>query len=171
MSGPNIIVQTNAGKPLYCRYGDVDSISHVAATIQVITDSVPIHSIQTDCSVIAFMKARSLTLIAISSNPHYDDIAHLFSLLELTYSHLVFFISDRFQEALDISPGFDLNIMLGSFRKSLDTVLDRALPQRNCTPFQLSCGVEVHGIPSKVLFCDFTASNFSSYFSPHSAFI
>jgi hypothetical protein len=119
--GPNVIVLTNAGKPIFCRYGDVDSIAHLTATVQLITDIVKsdddsIHSIHTDCSIIAFMNIRSLSLIAMErvNDPdnHQEVLPFLKLLLEITYQHFLFLLSDGFQTALENSPGIDLQLLL-----------------------------------------------------------
>jgi len=157
--GPNVIVMTNAGKPLFCRYGDIDNIAHITATIQLTLDTIrssgeSMHSIHTDSSIIAFLSIRSLTLIAIEnrsdSDKDPDILPFLQFILEITHQHFVFMLSDSFQAALENSPGIDLSNTFGSLHTSLQYLLDKTLPQSNCAFFQIACGVEVYGLPYKV---------------------
>lgn len=155
--GPNIIVLTNAGKPVFCRYGNLESIAHITATVQVIIDNIRsedelIHSVQTDCSIIVFMNVRSLTLIAVQyitdKYQQFYDLPWLKLLLEITYQHFILLLSDRFQMALEESPSLDLQFILESCHKSLQNILYKASPLVNCASLQLACGVEVYEVSS-----------------------
>ena len=140
-----ILIMSQAGKPIFSTSGDAESLAKMCGLIQAIRISVmdpksnlgDIQMLKTTRNDMVFMSVGSLTLVAISDSQ--STIAHLKLQLEYMYSHIIFTMTNQVQAVFAQSPGYDLDISDSAFQHVFNDVSVTA-PQ-NC----LTGGAQVVG--------------------------
>lgn len=151
--GPNVIVLSEAGKPIFSRWGNEDDLAMTCALVQTIRASTvdddsfglgDIQSIRSDELSMVFLSVGALTLIAVSELGQDGDCeteAYLRLQLEYVYGQIIFTLTEQVQSIFKTSPNFDLRNMLGATDSVMLGILDQAGPLGNGGPF-LTAGVE-----------------------------
>ncbi|KAL7451827.1 hypothetical protein ACHAWC_003609 [Mediolabrus comicus] len=137
--GPNIIILSAAGKPIFVRHGsDEDEWASACGLIAGMkanvlsfddTDSTlgDIQSIKAGKSLIVFLNTKALTLVAISDGETGSQCEGWLRLqLEYTYTQVIFTLTDQIQNIFEQSPNYDLRTMMGP---NVDTSLRNLLDQ------------------------------------------
>lgn len=137
--GPNIIILSAAGKPIFVRHGsDEDEWASACGLIAGMkanvlsfddTDSTlgDIQSIKAGKSLIVFLNTKALTLVAISDGDTGSQCEGWLRLqLEYTYTQVIFTLTDQIQNIFEQSPNYDLRTMMGP---NVDTSLRNLLDQ------------------------------------------
>lgn len=111
-----VFVLTEAGKPIYTRYGDETSLCNVMATFSVIVHKMReykgdgtaqnIHSIITNVNRTVFLKKNQLFFIIITTKPS-DTILRLQNVLETLSFQITFAITGLYIKTLKDSPSYD----------------------------------------------------------------
>ena len=123
-----ILIMSQAGKPIFTTSGDAESLVKTCGLIQAIRTSVmdlksslgDIQILKTAQKHIVFMSVGSLTLVAISNSQ--ASIAHLKLQLEYMYSHIIFTMTSQVQAVFAQSPGYDLDISNSAFQHVFNDV-------------------------------------------------
>ncbi len=140
--GPNIIILSSAGKPIYVRHGsDEDEWSSACGLLQGLRANVlsfdggdsslgEIQSIRAGDMLIVFLNTRALTLVAISDGENGSQSEGWLRLqLEYAYAQVIFTLTDQTQSIFEQSPSFDLRTMMGpNVDISLTNLLDQFDP-------------------------------------------
>ena len=153
---PNIIVLSNAGKPIYTRYEEDDEqitiacgcIQALIATTAQIDNSNNseggISSINAGKLKIVFLTSGSIILVAISdSNGIQNETSNIYLRLQLEYIYLqiLFTLTKQVQDIYIKNPSFDLRRMLGN---DADKIMNHILYKMNTdTGCFLTSGIEV----------------------------
>ena len=137
--GPNIIILSAAGKPIFVRHGsDEDEWASACGLIAGMkanalsfddTDSTlgDIQSIKAGKSLIVFLNTKALTVVAISDGETGSQCEGWLRLqLEYTYTQVIFTLTDQIQNIFEQSPNYDLRTMMGP---NVDTSLRNLLDQ------------------------------------------
>lgn len=155
--GPNVLILSSAGKPIFVRYGSInkddregdpneDEWSTACGIIQGLRANVlsfgldglhrgasclgDIQSIQAGKRLIVFKNTDALTLVAISDREdgnHNEAWLHL--QLEYVYSQVIFTLTAQVQSIFLKNPSYDLRSMMGSnVNSSIRNLLDRFDP-------------------------------------------
>lgn len=131
--GPNIIVLSKAGKPIFSRYGSEEDLMPICGIAQAILATASTVSnqenddngIQFICAKnlkIAFLTVGFVTLIGVSEDEEITEpFLHL--LLEYVYSQVVFTLTDQMQKVFQRTPSFDMRGLLGATERVLDGLL------------------------------------------------
>jgi len=145
--GPNILILSSAGKPIFVRYGNEDEWSTACGVIQGIRANVLsfgidglnergastlgyIQSIQAGERLLVFKNTEALTLVAISDRKDGNhNEAWLRLQLEYVYSQVIFTLTAQVQSIFELNPSYDLRTMMGSnVNSSIRNLLDRFDP-------------------------------------------
>ena len=151
--GPNIIILSAAGKPIFVRYGsdsgaeaNEDEWSTACGILQGLRANIlsfgltglergasslgDLQSIQAGTKLIVFKHTDALTLFSISDRKDGNhNEAWLRLQLEYTYSQVIFTLTDQVQSIFKRSPGYDLRSMMGpNVNDSIRNLLDRFDP-------------------------------------------
>ena len=140
--GPNVIILSAAGKPIFVRHcGDEDEWSTACGLLQGIRANVlsfggnesslgEIQSIQAGKMLIVFLNTKALTLVAISDGENGSQSeAWLRLQLEYAYAQVIFTLTDQIQSIFEQSPGYDLRTMMDpNVDASLRNLLDQFDP-------------------------------------------
>ena len=155
--GPNVLILSSAGKPIFVRYSDdADTWATACAVVQAVRANVlsfglsgidrgasafgDICSIHAGNRLIVFMHTEAITLVAISDNGHGEAWMRL--LLEYAYSQVLFTLTDQVQAILQSTPNYDLRSMIDSnATESIRNLLD-GFEGHGCASF-LTSGIEV----------------------------
>jgi First Longin domain of FUZ, MON1 and HPS1/Second Longin domain of FUZ, MON1 and HPS1 len=114
----NFLVMSNAGKPIYYRYGKEDEMCRICGLLEAVRSSVPnalggetMRCFKTREKSLVFLSFGSLLLVAIGDN----DESEAFLRLQLEYllGHILFTVTERVQEQFAFDPSFDLRTLLG----------------------------------------------------------
>lgn len=151
--GPNVLIMSGAGKPIFVRYGsndrksceeeeaDEDEWATACSLIQAIRANVmsfsldseeaaplgDIKSIKAGRKIIVFMSTEALTLVAIGDQSLDTEFLHLH--LEYTYAQVIFTLTNQVNAIFRRSPNYDLRTMMGpNVNASLRNLLDRFDP-------------------------------------------
>ena len=152
--GPNVLIMSGAGKPIFVRYGNSDQTSDVelheddedewataCSLIQAIRANImsfgidsdqaaplgDIQSIKAGRKIIAFMNTEALTLVAIGDEEVDTEFLHLH--LEYVYAQVIFTLTNQVNSIFGRSPNYDLRTMMGpNVNASLRNLLDRFDP-------------------------------------------
>ena len=154
--GPNVIVMSSAGKPIFSRFGHEEDLSSACSLVQAIRASIhqldgshqgggDIHSLEADDLKMVFLTIGSLTLVAISDEitegECCDTEAYLRLQLEYVYGQIIFTLTDTIQSVFHRKHNFDMREMLGATDVVIRGLLDRAGPSGHGGSF-LCAGVE-----------------------------
>lgn len=127
--GPNVIMLSNAGKPIFSRYGNEEDLSNTCALLQAIsstTEENPIQSFRAGPLQIVISRVKYVTLVAISNNGGETGV-FLRMLLEYVYAHVVFTLTEQVQQLFLQHKNCDVISLLGqSAAKHLYSMLDQA---------------------------------------------
>jgi len=154
----NVIVMSEAGKPIFSRYGSPGEVARQCGLIQALRTAVnvnnstlglgEIQSIHSENLCIVFMTVGSITLINTlekdKTNPGDDAVyaidTEAFGRLQLeyVYANLIFILTSNIQNAFLHNPGFDLRSMMNSNDNLLRGLLDESDPEGNPGPFLVS---------------------------------
>jgi len=156
--GPNVIIMSAAGKPIFLRYGrrersggvggeaNEDEWATACGIIQGLRANVlsfgidgsdrgasslgDIQSIKAGKRLIVFKHTEALSLVSISdrSDGNHNE-AWLRLLLEYAYSQVIFTLTSQVQSIFKSSPSYDLRSMMGpNVNDSIRNLLDRFDP-------------------------------------------
>lgn len=140
----NVIVMSEAGKPIFFRWGNDEQVTKMCGLVSAIRTSVldsdalglgDLQSLQSEELTVVFMTVGSIILIATSRRGKYGECeteAYLRLQLEYVYGHIVFTLTEKVQDVFQQNPGFDLGNMLGSNDSAMLGILDEAGPLGNC---------------------------------------
>ena len=154
----NVIVMSEAGKPIFSRYGSQGEVARQCGLIQALRTAVnvnnstlglgEIQSIHSKNLCIVFMTVGSITLVNTlqknKTNPDDDGTkiidTEAFGRLQLeyVYANLIFMLTSNIQSAFLHNPGFDLRSMVNSNDNLLRGLLDESGPEGNPGPFLVS---------------------------------
>jgi hypothetical protein len=152
-SGPNVIVLSSAGKPIFSRWGDEEKLTAACGLIQAIRAAVTddpslggdIQSIQAGGTKMVFLTVGHLTLLAIAEggtgSGECETEAYLRMQLEYLYGQIIFTLTDTIQSVFSRRHNYDLRSMLGATETVMRGILDQACPLGNGGSF-LCAGVE-----------------------------
>ena len=152
-SGPNVIVLSSAGKPIFSRWGDEEKLTAACGLIQAIRASIlddpslggDIQSLQAGGTRMVFHTVGHLTLLAIAEggtgSGECETEAYLRMQLEYVYGQIIFTLTDTIQNVFTQRHNYDLRSMLGATETVMRGVLDQASPLGNGGAF-LCAGVE-----------------------------
>ena len=153
VEGPNIIVMSDAAKPIFSRWGNEEELSTACSLIQAIRASAlddpslghgDICAIKSKRSKFVFLTVGALTIVSVSSiGPNGDCETDVFlrMQLEYIYGQIIFTLTNHVQNIFAHSPNFDLRNMLGATDNDIRNILDQTGPLGNEGPF-LTAGVE-----------------------------
>jgi len=170
--GHNVIIMSNAAKPIFCRWGNEEELGTACSLIQaLLANTVEYGQLSTirtkNKKQYVFLNVGSLTLVSIISNQGSNNVeggSFLFQrmCLELIYTNIIFTLTNHVHKIFQMRPNFDLRAILGEetenmFRSILNNAGPfRTLTNRNnkvnlvCQPF-FSSSVEVlYPIPFKI---------------------
>jgi len=161
-SGPNVIVLSSAGKPIFSRWGDEEKLSAACGLIQAVRAAIlddpslggDIQSLQAGGTKMVFLTVGHLTLLAIAEggtgSGECETEAYLRMQLEYVYGQIIFTLTDTVQNVFTRRHNYDLRSMLGATETVMRGVLDQASPLGNGGAF-LCAGVEsVWPIPHEI---------------------
>lgn len=154
----NVIVMSEAGKPIFSRYGSQGEVARQCGLIQALRTAVnvtnstlglgEIQSIHSKNLCIVFMTVGSITLVNTleenKTNPDngatklIDTEAFGRLQLEYVYANLIFMLTSNIQSAFVHNPGFDLRSMINSNDNLLRGLLDESGPEGNPGPILVS---------------------------------
>ena len=145
--GPNVIILSAAGKPIFVRYGNSeDEWASACGLIQGLRANVisfglggfergasllgDIQSIKAGKRLIVFKHTEALTLVSISDRKDGNhNEAWLRLQLEYVYSQVIFTLTDQVHSIFKKNPGYDLRSMMGeNVNGSIRNLLDRFDP-------------------------------------------
>jgi hypothetical protein len=145
----NVIVITEAGKPVYSRNGSEEEVARQCALFQAIRTAVngsndhldlgEIQSIHSSDLMILFMVVGAITLVSITQrdeNGTLETPAFARLQLESVYGQLIFSLTDQVQAMFSQNPGFDLRTMMTAAENNLITgILDESGTDGRPGPF------------------------------------
>jgi hypothetical protein len=143
----NVIIMSEAGKPIFARHGSEEEINRQCGLLQAIrtvTQGNPalglgeIQCLESDHSCIVFMSVGSITLVSISKTSSQGIVeTEAFGRLQLEYlyAQLIFNLTDQVQTVFRHNPGYDLRSMMTSGDNLLHGLLDESGPDGNAGPF------------------------------------
>ena len=149
----NVIVMSEAGKPIYSRHGSEEAIARQCGLFQAIRTAIngntaidlgEIHSLHSGKLCIVFMTIQSITLVSISRIDEEGLVeTETFARLQLEYifAQLIFTLTEQIQTIFISNPGFDLRTMLTSSDGLIQGILDESGPDGNAGQF-LVAGVQ-----------------------------
>eukprot|EP00978_Attheya_sp_CCMP212_P011310 scaffold27876_cov51-Attheya_sp.AAC.3 len=152
-AGPDVVILSEAGKPIFSRWGNEEDLSTVCGIVQAIRATTvdddsfglgEIQSLRSGKLTIVFLTAGALTFIAIATLGPESDCeteAYLRLQLEYIYAQVIFTLTEQVHEVFKQSPGFDLRNMLGGTDSVMRGILDKAGALGN-GGFFLTAGVE-----------------------------
>ena len=140
--GPNVLILSSAGKPIFVRHGsDEDEWSSACGLLQGLRANVlsfddansslgEIQSLRAGNMLIVFLNTKALTLVAISDGKNGTQSEGWLRLqLEYTYAQVIFTLTDQIQSIFEQSPSYDLRTMMGpNVDASLRNLLDQFDP-------------------------------------------
>ncbi|KAL3918972.1 MAG: hypothetical protein SGILL_003987 [Bacillariaceae sp.] len=134
----NVIVMSEAGKPIFARYGTEEEIVRICGLIQALRTSISntnLGEIQSltasNDTTIVFMAVGSITLVSISEpKPNSSNLkdhgaanstteAFARMQLEYVYAQLIFALTDQVQRIFQYNPSLDLRSQLDSSSRNL----------------------------------------------------
>eukprot|EP00980_Cylindrotheca_fusiformis_P003614 scaffold812_cov124-Cylindrotheca_fusiformis.AAC.6 len=144
----NLIVMTDAGKPVYSKTGTEEDVARQCALFQAIRTAVndndghldlgEIQSIHSNDLVISFMVVGAISLVSITRQDEMLETPTFARLqLEHVYGQLIFSLTDQAQTVIAQNPGFDLrSMMTGAENSLIDGILEEFESQNgNPGPF------------------------------------
>lgn len=164
----NVIVMSEAGKPIFSRFGSEEEVSRQCGLLQAIRTNVEgnkaldlgeIQSIHSDKSLIVFMTVGggSITLVSITQieqeNGAIETTVHARLQLENLYAQLIFSLTDQVQAMFVQNPSFDLRTMLSATETNLmHGILDESGLEvgGNPGPFMVASAPVVFPISSRL---------------------
>jgi hypothetical protein len=120
----NVIVMSEAGKPIFSKIGSEEEIARQCGLFQAIRTAVngnktlnlgEIQSLHSGKLCIVFMTVGSITLVSISDiegNGVVETEAFARLQLEYIFAQLIFTLTEQVQNIFIHNPGFDLRTML-----------------------------------------------------------
>ena len=147
----NVIVMTEAGKPIFARYGKQGDIARICGLVQAIRTAVnsknkssalnlgEIQSVHSKKTCTVFMTVGSITLVHTSTSNSSTNTnaieteAFARLRLEYIYAHLIFMLTANIQNTFLHNPGFDLRSLISSSSDDnlLRGILDKSGPEGN----------------------------------------
>jgi hypothetical protein len=164
----NVIVMSEAGKPIYFRFGTDEEVARACGLIQAIRMSLllvdprlelgDIRSLSSKSLKLVFMTVGSITLVAVARRGRHGEVAetdaYLRLQLECAYGTILLTLTEQVQNVLLQNPNLDLGESLGATEGMLSEILDRASPgnEQHCGTFFLTGGAieSVHPITPHV---------------------
>jgi hypothetical protein len=161
-STTNVIVMSDAGKPIFARHGSEEDVSRQCGLVQALRTAVngnstlglgEIQSLQSNELLIVFMTVGSITLVSISAGSTQDVIAtEAFCRLQLEYvfGQLIFTLTEQVQAIFAHNPGFDLRSMMSSSDNLLRGILDGSSPEWNPGQFLVAGVQSVYPVSNRI---------------------
>jgi hypothetical protein len=128
----NVIVMSEAGKPIFVRYGSEEGVARLCGLVQALRTSIhsnsalglgEIHSlISSKDTCVVFMTVGSITLLSISKQQKHSSptvVAFARLQLEYVYAQLIFTLTDQVQSIYQHNPSYDLRSMISSSDNNL----------------------------------------------------
>ena len=146
----NFVVMSDAGKPVFSRYGSEAEIARISGLFQALRGSIlynntleeslgDIQTIKTNSMLLVFLHVGSVTLVAIASQSSATE-AYVRLQLEYLYSQLVFRLTEQVQQIFQQNTSFDLQSVLETDDGWIKSFLEQTdLTLGNPAPFLL-CG-------------------------------
>jgi len=155
----NVIVMSEAGKPIFARYGSQGEVARQCGLVQALRTAIngnhstlglgEIQSIHSKKLCIVFMTVGSITLVNVlqRTKPETGDFGkgvgdtEAFGRLQLeyVYANLIFILTANIQSTFTHNPGFDLRSVIKSNDNLLRGILDESGPDGNPGPLLVSC--------------------------------
>jgi hypothetical protein len=136
----NFLVMSDAGKPIFARYGSEEEIAKICGLLQAIRSSVgadaslgDIRSLRSSEICLVFMTVNFITLVAIGKAT--DSQAFLKLQLEYMFGQIIFAVTEAVQAHFEINPSFDLRSMLGNTHTIINGILNESDPGGSPGPF------------------------------------
>jgi hypothetical protein len=158
----NVIVMSDAGKPIFARHGSEEEVSRQCGLVQALRTAVngnstlglgEIQSLQSNDLLMVFMTVGSMTLVSISSGPTLDVMeTEAFCRLQLEYvfAQLIFTLTEQVQAIFVHNPGFDLRSLTSTSDNLLRGILDGSSPDQNPGLFLVAAVQSVYPISNRV---------------------
>ena len=147
----NVIVMSEAGKPIFFRHGKEEEVSRLCGLFQAIRASVngnvmafglgEIQTLHSGELCIVFMTVGSITLVAMSRSKESGAEVYMRMRLEYVFATIIFTLTEQVQNVFDHNASFDLRSMLHSNDGLLHGILDESEPNGDVGRF-LSSGVK-----------------------------
>lgn len=150
----NLIICSEAGKPIYSRFGSEEQIARICGLIQAIRTSLldprmalgDVRSLTSGKLKLVFMTVHSITLMAVANLDNGDECeteAYLRLQLEHVYGQLLLTLTEQVQNVFLQNPNYDLRETLGASTESFITeMLKQAGPCVTSAGSFLAGGVE-----------------------------
>jgi hypothetical protein len=148
----NVIVFSEAGRPIYARYGREEDVARTCGLVQALRASLvsledaglgDIQALRSNKKTMVFLTIRSITMVAISTieplSGTRETEAYLRLLLEYVYGQIICSVTEQVQNSFLQDPGFDLQAMLGASTNIINELLDEAGPSGNAGLFLSGC--------------------------------
>lgn len=130
----NVIIMSDAGKPIFWRHGKAEEILTMCGVIQAIRTSAAsselgeIQSLHKKNSVVVFMTVGAITLVSISKRKHSCEVLMKLQ-LEYLYDQILFTLTQQVQSVLLMNPNYDI----GEALEASDTVMRGTLSDLDTT--------------------------------------
>lgn len=158
----NVIVMSDAGKPIFARHGSEEEVSRQCGLVQALRTAVngnsalglgEIQSLHSNELSMVFMTVGSITLLSIStkSNMGVIETEAFFRLqLEYVFAQLIFTLTEQVQTVFLHNPAFDLRSVMSSSDNLLRGILDESGPDRNSGLFLVAGVQSVYPISNRI---------------------
>jgi len=130
----NIIIMSQAGKPIFSRFGSVETVTHQCGLIQALrTAALPaqlgeMQSLQAGRLSMVLMTVGSITLLSIQNKSRHPSELFARLQLEYLYAQLIFIMTDQIHKIYQQDPAYDLRSMIVSNENLLHGILDESGP-------------------------------------------
>ncbi len=142
----NVIIMSEAGKPIFSRHGSDQEITRQCGLLQAIRTATmgnkefelgEIQCLESNNLCVVFMSVGSITLVSISKATHGINETEAFCRLQLEYlyAQLIFIFTDQIQTIFRHNAGYDLRSMMASGENLLHGLLEQSGPNGNAGPF------------------------------------
>jgi len=149
----NVICMSDAGKPIYARFGSEEEVARICGLIQAIRMSLvdprmglgDIQSLTSGRLTLVFMTVHSITLLAVARRGQHGECeteAYLRLQLEHVYGQMLLTLTEQVQAMFLQNPNFDLRESLGASESLITGILEEAGPCANNGGSFLAGGVE-----------------------------
>ncbi|KAL7575762.1 hypothetical protein ACA910_003092 [Epithemia clementina (nom. ined.)] len=138
----NFVVMSDAGKPVFARYGNESEITRICALVQALRGSLlynqsiktlgDIQSLQSNNSMmLVFFHVGSITMVAMACSLTTTE-AFVRLQLEYLYSQLVFRLTEQVQQVFQQNTSFDLqSVLVGTDDTWMNSFLNQLDPPRS----------------------------------------
>ena len=157
----NVLVMSEAGKPIFWRHGSEEDVARHCSLVQAIRTATrgnglgEIQSIESNNVSMVFLSVGSLTLVSIVKSAEasvgiMETQAFSRLQLEYVYAQLIFNITDQIQTVFRSNPGYDLRSFMASGDNIIRGLLDESGPDGNGGPLLLGAVQSLFPISHKL---------------------